>query len=393
MAHIRSVPRKDGGESFEVRWRVAGTFRQRTFHTREEADELLAELTRQRLGKPAARPSEGPLRLDVVAEASLRASAVRLRERTVEGYRQSYQNHIYPVLGDRLITTITPADVDDWLTDLARLGLSPASVHNHFVALSRVFTYAKRRGIVESNPCEHTELPEPVDLFEATVLSPAQIDLLADHLDHTPPYGLIVRLVGYTGLRAGEMEGLQVGDIDLVHAMLHVERSISHVHGERLVTSPKSNRSTRAVPLRHTLADRLTKELANHPFPRQPNHALWPGRTRGNHPRPSYRNGFAYSTFYDNHFKPALTELGLPDIRFHDLRHSAAALWLTAGVSPYKVSRWLGHANIAITDRLYGHLLPDDHSRDLALIESYIHELSSQVAQPHPLTPSIGEGF
>jgi hypothetical protein len=51
--------------------------------------------------------------------------------------------------------------------------------------------------------------------------------------------------------------------------------------------------------------------------------------------------------------------------------------WLTAGISPYKVSRWLGHANIAITHRLYGHLIPDDHARDLPLIEDYLDHLTS----------------
>jgi integrase len=186
----------------------------------------------------------------------------------------------------------------------------------------------------------------------------------------------MVRLVDYTGLRGGELEGLQVGDIDLAHGTLHVRRSITHVHGERLETPPKSTRSTREVPLRRTLVEGLDSALALHPFPSDTGYPLWPGRTRGSHPHPSYRNTFSYATFFENHFKPALAELGLPDIRFHDLRHSAAALWLTAGISPYKVSRWLGHANITITDRLYGHLIPDDHARDLTLIEDYIDHLT-----------------
>jgi integrase len=385
VAHIRSVPRKGGGGSFEVRWRAAGRFRQRTVHTREEADELLAELTRQRVGKPAPGPGDGLMRLDEVAEASLRASATRLRARTVEGYQQSYRNHIYPTLGARPITAIAPGEIDDWLTGLASQGLASASVHNHFVALSRVFAYAKRRGLLETNPCEHADLPEPDDHYTATILTPAQIDRLADHLDRTPPYGLIVRLVGYTGLRAGELEGLEVGDIDLGSGVpgsgvLHVRRSISHVHGERLVGPPKSTRSTREVPLRRTLVEQLETVLADHPFRGEPEQPLWPGRTRGSHPHPSYRSPFSYSTFFDNHFKPALADVGLPEVRFHDLRHSAAALWLTAGVSPYKVSRWLGHANIAITDRLYGHLIPDDHARDLALIETYIDHLTASDA-------------
>lgn len=67
------------------------------------------------------------------------------------------------------------------------------------------------------------------------------------------------------------------------------------------------------------------------------------------------------ASFRRNYFKPALALAKLPPMRVHDLRHTAASLWLTAGFSPFQVSRWLGHA----TDTVYSHLYPTDYARQI----------------------------
>jgi integrase len=59
-------------------------------------------------------------------------------------------------------------------------------------------------------------------------------------------------------------------------------------------------------------------------------------------------------------------------VRFHDLRHTAASIWLAAGVEIYKVSRWLGHANISTTDTIYAHLYATDHTADAARLGQWL---------------------
>lgn len=72
--------------------------------------------------------------------------------------------------------------------------------------------------------------------------------------------------------------------------------------------------------------------------------------------------------------------LELGDVRFHDLRHTFASMTLAAGVEPYKVSRWLGHASITTTDGIYAHLYPSDHSVETARMKAYLGSARTQSA-------------
>ena len=72
----------------------------------------------------------------------------------------------------------------------------------------------------------------------------------------------------------------------------------------------------------------------------------------------SSRNLTRADNFYHGHWKPLLQRAGLPDIRFHDLRHTCATLLLTKGVHPKIVSEMLGHSSIAITLDTYSHVIP-----------------------------------
>jgi integrase len=74
---------------------------------------------------------------------------------------------------------------------------------------------------------------------------------------------------------------------------------------------------------------------------------------------PNTLGGYAdYTTLVPRHFKPLLKKAGLPDIRFHDLRHTCATLLLTKGVHPKVVSEMLGHSSVSITLDVYSHVIP-----------------------------------
>ena len=61
-------------------------------------------------------------------------------------------------------------------------------------------------------------------------------------------------------------------------------------------------------------------------------------------------------------------------MRWHDLRHTYASLMLAAGIQPYKLSRWMGHASLVTTDTVYGHLYPSDYSAEIAAFEAFVAE-------------------
>jgi integrase len=197
----------------------------------------------------------------------------------------------------------------------------------------------------------------------------------------------MVRFAAFTGLRAGELAGLQVRDVNLLRRSVRVERTAQRAKGEGWsYASPKSDRSTRSVPLRTGLVDELEAYLAEHPRRDEPTAPLWPGRLRGGYGDGKsgldYERLFDHQSFYRYYFKPALSAAGLPaTTRFHDLRHTYASIMAAAGVDIYKVSRWMGHANVSTTDAIYTHLFATDHEADMARLDAFVEGARDTLVQ------------
>ena len=165
-----------------------------------------------------------------------------------------------------------------------------------------------------------------------------------------PELGLLVRFAAYTGLRAGEIGALRVGDIDLFRRRAHVRASLADVNGH-LVFGATKTYETRSVPLPSGLLDELVRYLAG----RDVDDLVW----RGANGRP-----LRHGSFYRHYFKPAVTRAGLPEtLRFHDLRHTYAALCIAEGADAFVLKGRLGHSTITVTYDRYGHLLPERDER------------------------------
>lgn len=198
------------------------------------------------------------------------------------------------------------------------------------------------------------------------------MEVLAARLDEiAAPYGLLVRFAAYTRLRAAEVTGLRVRDVDLRAGHVEVRQTLQHVAGEWRIGTPKSKRSTRTVPLLDKrLVSHLREFLFAHPRRSDPDALLWPGRVPGSH-LVDFGRVLDIGSLRRNYLRPALRAEGLPEMRFHDLRHTFASLMLAAGFPPYEVSRWLGHANLATTDSIYAHLYPSDYASHVEQFEAF----------------------
>lgn len=189
-------------------------------------------------------------------------------------------------------------------------------------------------------------------------LNPEEVFTLADAVANPPrprsqplrsypAYGLLVRFAAFTGLRAGEIAALRIGRVNPLHRWVEVAQSVEEIHGE-LVYGPPKTYARRRVELPPGLAAELSEHLAT---------------------RPADGDAFVFtapdggplrhSNFYGRHFKPAVRRAGLdPRTRFHDLRHTAAALMIAEGAHLLVVKERLGHSTIAVTADRYGHLYP-----------------------------------
>lgn len=167
-----------------------------------------------------------------------------------------------------------------------------------------------------------------------------------------------------TGCRLGELLGLRWEALDLERRELHVRSVLKEVKNRRSLGRPKTPHSRRAIPLTQLAVDLLREHHVAQTVERLQYGVGWNCdqlvfcTTTG--------TAYSMSNWHRQQCQPLLKKAGLPYVRPHDLRHTAATLLLLDKVLAIVVSRMLGHANVAFTLQTYGHVLAEmrEEARD-----------------------------
>jgi len=394
MAHVREVARS-GGTAYEVRWRTNGKFKQRTFTVKREAERFALKVENEIAdGNSTDALVKNAKTFREVAELMQIANAHTWKPKTSRDTKSAFEQHIYPTFGDRRINAVTTMDVEAWLAE-QRAAISPktkrpysqSSIRTRYVAVAAVFKYATQLRLINVDPCIPVRIPK-VEHHELTFLSPEQVNAVVERLDAEPPDGLVVQFAAYTGLRAGELQGLRIRDVNLFARQphVHVQRQAQYEpkRGWQYLT-PKSAKSIRKVPLHPVLVPRLREFVAAHPFANDPDAMFWPGRRRGGkgggRGTLDYTTQFNLDNFYRKHFLVALKKLHIPAVRWHDLRHFYASACASAGIPIERVAKYMGHADIGTMYKHYLHLFSDDHTDDMARLAVVASKRLTPVAQ------------
>jgi integrase len=277
-----------------------------------------------------------------------------VRPTTFERYEQVVRLHISPVLGKVKLKNLTSAHVRGLYRQKLDAGLSPRSVQYVHVTLHKALKQAVRDGLVPRNATESVKPPQ-VRREEIRPLTPEQVKTLFEAAKWDRLEALYVLAVT-TGLRQGELLGLKWDDVDMEAGTLQVRRTLTTAKGGPVLSAPKTKGSRRTVKLSQTALEALRSHLARQLEEIGRVGSLW----RENSLIFASEVGEPLRRQYvtARRFKPLLRRAGLPEIRFHDLRHTCATLLLTKNVNPKVVSEMLGHASIAITLDTYSHVLP-----------------------------------
>jgi integrase len=277
-----------------------------------------------------------------------------VRPRTFQSYEILVKRHVVPELGRWKLDKLTPQHVQSALVRKSASGLSPQTVRHIRAILRIALNQAIKWGLIARNAASLTVAPKLVrKRFQS--LSPEQARQLLD-VAQGQRLEAVFTVALSLGLRMGEILGLRWQDVDLDRATLTVNQAIYRIAGKGLVAAePKTERSGRAL----FLPDGVLRALRTH-RKRQLEERLAAGSEWRDHalvftssigtplePRNLFRA-----------FKALLRKAGLPDFRFHDLRHSAASLLLAQGVPMRAVMELLGHSNIGTTADIYSHVMP-----------------------------------
>jgi integrase len=323
-------------------------------NTRQVVQERLATALRNRQqGLVAAGPSQTVAQyLNHWLTETVSSS---VRPRTLESYDLNVRR-LMPHLGKLRLSALGPAAIQGAYAALLRRGLSRRSVEQAHTVLHCALRQALLWGLIGRNPTEAVVVPRG-SRREMKTLTDDQVRLLFETTEGSRLHALWV-LLATTGLRLGEALGLTWPDVDLYRGSLTVRRALQRLPkrlGGVVLVEPKTERSRRTV----YLAPGTVAALAEHRH-RQHDEPLTPSERfvfTGITGRPLDASSAS------DHFHRALRQAGLPNVRLHDLRHTAATHLLTRGVHPKVVQDLLGHSTISLTLDTYSHVSPALHTQ------------------------------
>jgi integrase len=319
-----------------------------------------------------------------------RSTWLELEPKTKAGYESILNKHVLPRWRDARIGAVSAESIQEWVNELAASGRAPNTIRRIYGVLRAVLKVAVERHYLNVNPCDAVRLPrrgsygDNGEHREMLFLSPAEVAALADAI--TPHYRVLVYTAAYAGLRAGELGALRRRDVDLLHGKLNVARALKDIstsseniapEDKGLIFGPTKTGKVRTLGLPRFLVAMLTDHLEA--IPADPDALVFTSGSGG-----PLRHG----NFYRRHFKPAVRRRYCSDcnatvkpddescpecegtdfayvlhpskhgLRFHDLRHTCAALLIAADAHPKAIQDHLGHRDIQTTFNVYGHLLP-----------------------------------
>lgn len=271
------------------------------------------------------------------------AAANKVQRATLDRYGLVVRK-IAPLIGAVQLAKLLPGHVETMYTDLAASGESARGRQMAGVVLGTALRHAVRLKLIPTNPVNDIPKPRPAKK-EMRVWTAEQVKAFLAAASSSRLYALYVLAVT-TGMRCGELFGLQWGDIDFATGHLSVQRTLEEIRGRFQLKEPKTAGSRRRIDLPRVAVDAL---IVHKQF----------GNTSAVQVFCDRQGGFLRrSNVQRRSFRKLTRAAGLPPIRFHDLRHTAATLLLATGENPKVVSERLGHAGVEITLDTYAHVLP-----------------------------------
>jgi integrase len=277
------------------------------------------------------------LRRTVGSDQGLRASSKR-------HYLAGIRNHVEgTALGETPVDQITPEAVAGYYRKIEGHGVR----RNVHLLLSKAFNKAVLQGLIATSPLKRAGIRQPSKRrrTEVVPLTVPEIERLADHARNTRDR-LAILLMAYAGLRAGEVAGLRVQDVNFAKSRLSIRQQVTQEGG---VTELKTQAAARTITVERDVVDELR--------------ALVPGGAADGRLFHGSTGGFWPSVRVNEAVHRAAEAAGMPaTIHAHMLRHTAVSLLIDDGANAKAIQRFVGHSTISETYDTYGHLFDEDSS-------------------------------
>ena len=271
--------------------------------------------------------------------------------------------------------------------------LSDKTISEHHKLISSILTKAVYWQVITSNPAERVEPPK-VESKESEWYNLKDIDLLLDALEGEPlKYQVMLNIVLYTGIRLGELSVLEWSDIDYGERAIKISKQLQYLSDRGIfeVSGAKTTKGNRSIPIPDELVLLLRKYAEWQTQERLKLGSRWVEHNK----LFTKKNGAPiFPNTPSQWFRKFRKRHNLPNLPFHGIRHTFASLLLSERVDVATVSKLLGHADINVTLRRYGHAIQEKargatetltrtlSQRKLSLINTNEAEVEKQMPPP-----------
>ena len=277
-----------------------------------------------------------------------------IRLSTYLNYRKLLNNYLVPGLGKVKLHKLTPQQVQVFYSQKMSDGLAPKTINNIHGVLHKSLDNAVKWNILSRNVCDAVTPPR-IPCKEKNVLTKQQAHTLLEEV-RTHRLEALLTLAIITGMREGELLALHWQDVNFEDCSLQVKRAVSYLKGYGYIESePKTAKGRRMIKLPVFVVAILRRHKSQQEEQRREVGSAWIEKDL------MFTNaqGYFYSaSTLRKVFRRFLVSIGLPHMRFHDLRHSAATILFAMNVHPKVVQEIPGHSQIAMTLDVYSHALP-----------------------------------
>jgi integrase len=343
-----------------------------TFATRPQAARFLAQVETDLARGEWTDPRAGRVSFAEWA-ARWQATTTNLRPNTRALHNYLLRRFLLPAFAETVLADLDLMAVRSWLAGLEREAVSPNTVAKAYRLLARIMDTAVEAGLIARNPCsvKGAATERAAEMRVATV---AQVAALAQAIH--PRFRALVLVAAYAGLRWGELVGLRVKRVDLLHQRITVAEQVTEIDGHFTWGPPKTEAGRRIVTLPAVTAAALAEHLATYSQP-GPDGLVFTSTEGGLLRR---------SNFNRRVWRPVTRAAGVEGLRFHDLRHTSATLSIAAGASTRELMARMGHSSSAAALR-YQHVLAGRDAAIAAALDELI-EAASTLAERPPPAPS-----
>lgn len=302
----------------------------------------------------------------------------RLKPITAYNYNNLVDYHFMAYFGNKKLKDITTGMLTEFFNTHKAAGkdgnlkpLAPATSKKLYTIMQSILSFATQQGYINVNPAKGVILPTKDLKVEEKrkYMTEEEMQRFLNMLDGYSEFNTMIKVLLYTGMRSGEMLGLQWQDIDFDNNIITIKHTLTDVGGNHFLTTPKTKTSNRYIAMGTTVRELLSEHKT---------HQQELIQAISNFPHPemvftSERGNYKDRSSLNTSFKRFLNGSGLEFLTLHSLRHCNATLLINNGVDLKIVSEHLGHSDIGVTANIYADVLASTKRKTADLIELAIN--------------------